>query len=44
MPRLMDLGLDQLNSLLLDMATLSQQAVSASIDAYSLGSKGAEVR
>jgi len=44
MPRLMDMGLDQLNNLLLDMATLSQQAVSASIDAYSLGSKGTEVR
>ena len=44
MPRLMDMGLDQLNSLLLEMATLSQQAVSASIDAYSRGSKGAEVR
>ena len=44
MPRLMDIGLDQLNGLLLDMATLSQQAVSASIDAYSRGSKGTEVR
>ena len=44
MPRLMDMGLDQLNSMLLDMATLSQQAVSASIDAYSKGSKGDEVR
>jgi len=44
MPRLMDIGLDQLNSLLLDMATLSQQAVSASIEAYSTGSKGTEVR
>ena len=44
MPRLMDIGLDQLNNLLLDMATLSQQAVSASIEAYSRGSKGTEVR
>lgn len=44
MPRLMDMGLDQLNSLLLDMATLSQQAVSASIDAYSRGAKGTEVK
>jgi len=44
MPRLMDLGLDRLNALLLDMAALSQQAVSASIDAYSKGSKGNEVR
>lgn len=38
------MGLDQLNSLLLDMATLSQQAVSASIDAYSRGAKGTEVK
>jgi phosphate transport system protein len=44
MPRLMDIGLDRLNSLLLDMATLSQQAVSASIDAYSKGGKGSEVK
>jgi phosphate transport system protein len=43
-PRLMDMGLDRLNSLLLDMATLSQQAVSASIEAYSKGGKGAEVK
>ena len=44
MPRLMDLGLDQLNTLLLGMASLSQQAVSASIEAYSKGGKGAEVK
>ena len=44
MPRLMDMGLDQLNSLLLNMANLSQQAVSASIDAYSKGGKGTEVK
>ena len=44
MPRLMDMGLDQLNSLLLDMANLSQRAVSASIEAYSQGRKGAEVK
>ena len=44
MPRLMDMGLDQLNSMLLDMATLSQQAVAASIDAYDRGSKSPEVR
>lgn len=44
MPRLMDMGLDQLNSLLLEMATLSQRAVSASIEAYSKGAKGDEVR
>ncbi len=44
MPRLMDMGLDQLNSLLLEMANLSQSAVVASIEAYSKGGKGAEVR
>lgn len=44
MPRLMDMGLDQLNSLLLNMANLSQQAVSESIDAYSHGGKGTEVK
>ena len=44
MPRLMDMGLNQLNSLLLEMATLSQEAVSASIDAYDRGAKGDEVR
>jgi len=44
MPRLMDMGLDQLNSLLLDMATLSQQAVAASIEAYSKGRRAAEVK
>jgi phosphate transport system protein len=44
MPRLMDMGLDQLNSLLLDMANLSQQAVAAAIDAYTHGGKGTGVR
>jgi phosphate transport system protein len=44
MPRLMDIGLDRLNSLLLEMATLSQQAVSTSIDAYSKGGKAVEVK
>lgn len=44
MPRLMDIGLDQLNALLLEMANLSQQAVSASIDAYTRGKKVAEVK
>ncbi|MDE1852161.1 MAG: phosphate uptake regulator, PhoU [Thaumarchaeota archaeon] len=44
MPRLMDMGLDQLNSLLLNMANLAQQAVSESIDAYSHGGKGTEVK
>ena len=44
MPRLMDIGLDRLNSLMLDMATLSQQAVAASIDAYSKGGRASEVK
>ena len=44
MPRLMDMGLDQLNSLLLSMASLSQQAVSASMDAYLKGGKGTDVK
>lgn len=44
MPRLMDMGLDQLNSLLLEMANLSQEAVSASIEAYAHGGKGTEVK
>lgn len=44
MPRLMDMGLDKLNSLLLEMATLSENAVSASIEAYSEGGKGDDVK
>ena len=44
MPRLMDMGLDQINSLLLEMAALSQRAVSASIEAYSRGAKAVEVK
>ncbi len=44
MPRLMDMGLDQLNSMLLEMAALSQSAVEASIEAYNQGGKGADVR
>ena len=44
MPRLMDMGLDQLNSLLLNMANLSQEAVASSIEAYVQGGKGAEVK
>lgn len=38
------MGLDQLNTLLLQMANISQQAVSAAIDSYLQGGKGAEVR
>ena len=44
MPRLMDIGLDQLNTMLLDMASLSQSAVSAAIDAYTQAAKPADVR
>lgn len=40
----MDMGLDRLNSLLLEMATMSENAVSAAIDAYSKGGGGAEVK
>jgi phosphate transport system protein len=40
----MDMGLERLNSLLLEMASLSDAAVTASIDAYSKGRKGPEVR
>lgn len=44
MARLMDMGLNQLNAMLLDMSTLSQLAVTASLDAYSQGGRGGEVR
>jgi phosphate transport system protein len=44
MPRLMDMGLDKLNSLLLEMAELSERAVAAAIDAYNKGGKGTEVK
>ena len=40
----MDLGLGQINALLLEMADLSQKAVSASIDAYSKGTKAEGVK
>lgn len=40
----MDMGLDQINALLLEMADLSKQAVSASIEAYTKGGKVPEVR
>jgi phosphate transport system protein len=40
----MDMGLDKLNDMLLVMAALSENAVAASIEAYSKGGKGAEVR
>ena len=40
----MDLGLDQLNALMLEMSSLSEKAVAASIDAYTEGGKGEEVK
>ncbi|MDA4124348.1 MAG: phosphate uptake regulator, PhoU [Thaumarchaeota archaeon] len=43
MPRLMDMGLDKLNSMMLEMATLSENAVTAAIDAYSKGAKATQV-
>lgn len=44
MPRLMDMGLDRLNGLLLEMSSISERAVAVSIDAYSKGGKGDEVK
>jgi len=44
LPRLMDMGLDKLNGMLLEMANLSENAVAASIEAYGKGGKGTEVR
>jgi len=43
MPRLMDMGLEKLNSLMLEMATLSEDAVAEAIDAYVHGKKSKEV-
>jgi phosphate transport system protein len=40
----MDMGLEKLNSLLLEMATISEDAVSTSIEAYLKGEKGSHVR
>jgi len=40
LPRLVDMGLDKLNDMLLEMATLSENAVAASIEAYGMGGKG----
>ncbi|MDG6903133.1 MAG: phosphate uptake regulator, PhoU [Nitrososphaerota archaeon] len=42
--RLMDMGLGQLNTMLTEMAGLSQAAVSASIEAYVKGGRGTEVK
>jgi len=43
MPRLMDMGLEKLNSLMMEMATLSEDAVSVAIEAYVTGKKSREV-
>ncbi len=43
MPRLMDMGLEQLNALMLEMATLSEDAVAEAIDAYQSGVKSHKV-
>jgi len=44
LPRLMDMGLERLNGLLLEMATISENAVTSAIEAYEKGGKGAKVR
>jgi len=44
MPRLMDMGLDSLNSLLLEMATISESSVATAIESYQEGGKGTGVR
>jgi phosphate transport system protein len=43
MPRLMDMGLEKLNSLMLEMATLSEDAVAEAIEAYDKGKKSSQV-
>jgi phosphate transport system protein len=43
MPRLMDMGLEKLNALLLEMGVISENAVSASIEAYATGKKSVQV-
>jgi phosphate transport system protein len=40
----MDIGLDKLNRMLLEMAALSEDAVTASIEAYSEGGRDTQVR
>lgn len=44
MVRLMDMGLDKLNGLLLEMATESENAVALAIEAYTKGGKATRVR
>jgi phosphate transport system protein len=43
MPRLMDMGLEKLNSLMLEMATLSEDAVAEAIEAYLSGKRSRQV-
>ena len=44
MPRLMDMGLERLNSLLLEMASISENSVATAIEAYEKGEKASGVR
>jgi phosphate transport system protein len=44
MVRLMDMGLDKLNSLLLEMANLSESAVASAMEAYEKGGQAKQVR
>ena len=44
MVRLMDMGLEKLNSLLLEMASMSEKSVATAINAYNKGEKGTGVR
>jgi phosphate transport system protein len=44
MPRLMDMGLEKINSLLLEMAETSEDAVAAAINSYVTGKKAVQVR
>lgn len=43
MPRLMDMGLEKLNGLMLEMANLSENTVAAAIDAYQKRQKSKQV-
>jgi len=43
MPRLMDMGMERLRSLLLEMGELSEKTVSTAMDAYQMGKNLAEV-
>jgi phosphate transport system protein len=44
MARLIDMGIKELNSMLLEMSSLSEKAVATSIQAYKEGGKGTEVK